>query len=133
MIQFRGVSISWRTSRTHLVVQSVCEAELVALHECFLLTAGIRELIDEMRVPVGQIVLLTDNLAAKSLSQEGSSWRTRHFAVKAERLRQQQLLGLAQVSHIAGSLQKADGLTKTLPKAALEKHHSQVGLVTLTV
>eukprot|EP00971_Amphidinium_carterae_P323811 6435366-Amphidinium_carterae.1 len=82
---------------------------------------------------MGPLLARTDNEAARLLSKDGSSWRTRHFAVKAEGLRQQVALGLLTVEHVAGVEQKADGLTKTLPVAVLEKFRKQVGLISSRV
>ena len=58
LIQIFGVSVAWRASRTHLIAQSVCEAELVAIHEGFLLAARIRELLFSLGFVTSQFVFL---------------------------------------------------------------------------
>ena len=128
LVQLFGCTVAWRASRTHLVCQSVCEAELVAIHEGYLLGAGIRELAGSIGFPVGSFRILTDNMAAKGLAHEGGSWRTRHFCVKAQGLRQQVALALVEVSHTPGVCQKADGFTKALPRALIEKFRAELGL-----
>ena len=125
------LSVAWRASRTALVVLSVFEAELVAIQDGYLLSAGVRELmatIGHQHASI-QIKNKTDNEAARKLAEEGGSWRTRHFCVKADGLRQQVALGLVEVMHIPGALQPADGLTKSLRITLLEQFRVALGLV----
>ena len=126
--QLLSVTMAWRASRTHLVVQSVAEAELVALQEGHILAAGIKEILSSLGLELGKVHLKTDNSAALALAHEGSSWRTRHFAVKAEGLRQQIAIEQIKVTHVPGTEQKADGLTKSLPKTLLDKFHHSLGM-----
>jgi len=115
LVVWGGVAIAWRASRTHLNCQSVCEAELTAIQEGYMLAAGIREVLKSVGIDIGCIPVCTDNMAARDLAEEGGSWRTKHFAVKAEGIRQQVRLGNAEVRHVPGTEQKSDGLTKSLP------------------
>ena len=116
-------------SRTQLNAQSVCEAELVGMHEGFLLGAGIRESLHAFGIDLNLLTIKTDNMAAKGLSEEGSSWRTRHFAVKAEGLREQIALELAQAEHVPAVEQRADGFTKALPIQKLIGFLNHLGLI----
>ena len=73
--------------------------------------------------------LSTDNEAARGLSEEGGSSRTRHFTVKAKRLRHQVQLGNCTVRHVPGPDQKADALTKSVPAEKLAAFRKHVGLM----
>ena len=128
LMQWGGSTIAWRASRTQLVAQSVAEAELVAIQEGHLLAAGVREVMISLGITLDKIAIFTDNAAALALAHEGASWRTRHFAVKAQGLREQIEIGQCKLKHVAGTEQKADGLTKSLPRMLLEKFLVALGM-----
>lgn len=129
LVELGGVVVAWRASRTHLKCQSVCEAELTAIQEGYLMAAGIREVLKTLGITIGFIPVNTDNDAARGLAEEGGSWRTKHFCVKAEGLRQQVRLGNARISHVPGYDQKADGFTKSLTKDKSSTFVDQLGLM----
>ena len=58
VILWMGVCIAWRASRTCLIVQSVCEAELVAILDGFVMSAGIRECVSMFggALPEGSVI-----------------------------------------------------------------------------
>ena len=92
------------------------------------MVSGLRETSWSVGVDVGVVGIRTDNSAAEQLSIEGSSWRTRHFSVKAKGIRQQVRLGLINLSHVSTKECRADGLTKVLPKEGIEAFRLQLNL-----
>eukprot|EP00971_Amphidinium_carterae_P089842 1778922-Amphidinium_carterae.1 len=84
LVEMNGVVVAWRASRMQLIAQSVAEGELGAILEAWLLGSGLREVFCSVGCTMASLVARTDNEAARLLSRDGSSWRTRHFAVKAE-------------------------------------------------
>eukprot|EP00971_Amphidinium_carterae_P337302 6474035-Amphidinium_carterae.1 len=65
--------------------------------------AGIVEILKSIKVELTMpLIVKTDNTAAQMLAQEGCSWRTRHFAVKAAGIREQVQLGSVELQHVPG-------------------------------
>ena len=123
-----GTVTTWRAAKLELIAQSICESELGAILDGFLMVSGLRETLGSVGVNIGLVEMRTDNSAAERLSIEGSSWRTRHYAVKASGIRQQVRLGLLKLSHVGTKDQRADGLTKVLPKEGIEAFRRQLNL-----
>ena len=71
---------------------------------------------------------LHSNMGKEFLAHEGASWRTRHFAVKAQGLREQIEIGQCKLKHVAGTERRADGLTKSLPRMFFEKFLVALGM-----
>ena len=118
MAQVGGMPVSWRASKQPIITLSVAEAELYEGVAAVQLGLGVSAMVTEIdEWPV--MHLRIDNAAAQGLASEApGSWKTRHLRVRARFLRQEAAAERLIVSHVPGSLQKADIGTKgfDLPK-----------------
>ena len=118
MAQIGGMPVAWRASKQPVITLSVAEAELYEGVSAVQLGLGVAAMLSEIGAnPV--MHLRIDNAAAQGLaSQAPGSWKTRHLRVRARYLRQEVSAQRLVISHVAGSLQKADIGTKgfDLPK-----------------
>ena len=118
MAQVGGMPVAWRASKQPVITLSVAEAELYEGVAAVQLGLGVGAMISEVAAcPV--MHLRIDNAAAQGLaSQAPGSWKTRHLRVRARFLRQEVSAQRLVITHVAGSMQKADIGTKgfDLPK-----------------
>ncbi|OLQ12722.1 Copia protein [Symbiodinium microadriaticum] len=118
MAQIGGMPVAWRASKQPVITLSVAEAELYEGVAAVQLGLGVGAMMSEVAVyPV--MHLRIDNAAAQGLaSQAPGSWKTRHLRVRARFLRQEVSAQRLVITHVPGSLQKADIGTKgfDLPK-----------------
>ncbi|CAE7215197.1 GIP, partial [Symbiodinium necroappetens] len=118
MAQIGGMLVAWRASKQPVITLSVAEAELYEGVAAVQLGLGVGAMMSEVAVyPV--MHLRIDNAAAQGLaSQAPGSWKTRHLRVRARFLRQEVSAQRLVITHVPGSLQKADIGTKgfDLPK-----------------
>ncbi|CAE7219174.1 RE1 [Symbiodinium natans] len=109
--------VAWRSGRQSFVTLSTAECELVASIDSIVLARAVMAVIRQLDIQVNVLELQIDNMAAVGLSSDGAgSWRTRHLKVRASYLREQAKFGFLKVCHCRGQFQKADLLTKPLPK-----------------
>ena len=118
MAQIYGMPVAWRASKQPVITLSVAEAELYEGCSAVQLGLGISALLSELDLyPV--MHLRIDNAAAQGLASEApGTWKTRHLRIRARFLRQEVAAQRLVISHVCGSLQKADLGTKgfDLPK-----------------
>ena len=118
MAQIYGMPVAWRASKQPVITLSVAEAELYEGCSAVQLGLGIDALLFELGLfPV--MHLRIDNEAARGLASESpGTWKTRHLRVRARFLRQEVAAQRLVISHVCGSMQKADLGTKgfDLPK-----------------
>ncbi|CAE7445196.1 GIP [Symbiodinium sp. CCMP2456] len=113
MAQLHGMPICWKASKQPIVTLSVAEAELYEAVSAVQLGLGVGAMLSELgEKPV--IHLKIDNAAAQGLASEApGSWKTRHLRLRARFLRQEVAGQRLTMSHVPGSLQKADLGTKS--------------------
>ena len=75
--------IVWRSSRQPTSALSTCEAEVAAAATTFQVMEGLRCLLEEWGVALDPPKLLIDNKSALVVMDQGGTWRTRYFAVRA--------------------------------------------------
>ena len=81
------------------------------------LARSITSVVRQLGIVVPVLELHVDNQATVSLGSDGAgSWRTRHLKGRASYLREQVGRGELRVLHCRGEVQKADLLTKCLPR-----------------
>lgn len=122
----------WRSRRQVLICRSTAEAELTSM--CSLLDSllGMSAVLESIHVRVPPI-LWGDNRAAIALTGDGTgaTWRSRHFLLRAQALRQATKQGLVLVRWCSTSEMRADGLTKGLPREQLRLARDLWGLIQL--
>ncbi|CAI7866225.1 unnamed protein product [Closterium sp. NIES-53] len=110
-------SVSWRSTRSSSVLNSICEAEIyagamAAQELCWLtyLLTGLGEL------PRSLLVLYVDNKAMIALFQEHRlEHRTKHIALRYFLARELQQRGQLRLAYVAIRANTADVFTKALP------------------
>ncbi|CAI7743822.1 unnamed protein product [Closterium sp. NIES-54] len=110
-------SISWRSTRSSLVLSSSCEAEIyagaMAAEELRWLTYLLTDLGEQPRSPP---VLYVDNKAMIALCKEHRlEHRTKHIALRYFLARELQQRGQLRLAYVATRANTADVFTKALP------------------
>ena len=120
--------IHWATNRQSCTTLSSCESEILAHLTGFKLMIGIRDLIEETWINP-EVELEGDNLAAiQTLTNEITSWRNRHYSMKATWLRDKIKEFDVILRHKYGSLLTSDALTKVLTREKLIVARSRLNL-----
>ncbi|CAI7751113.1 unnamed protein product [Closterium sp. NIES-54] len=124
-------SISWRSTRSSLVLSSRCEAEIyaraMAAQELRWLTFLLTDLGEEPRSPP---VLYVDNKAMIALCQEHRlEHRTKHIALRYFLARELQQRGQLRLAYVATRANTADVFTKALPPGDHQRFVIVLGLV----
>ncbi|CAI7916896.1 unnamed protein product [Closterium sp. NIES-54] len=112
-------SVSWRSTRSSLVLSSSCEAEIyagaMAAQELRWLNYLLTDLGEQPRSPA---VLYVDNKAMIALCQEHRlEHRTKHIALRYFLARELQQRGQLRLAYVATRANTADIFTKALPRA----------------
>ena len=90
---------------------------------------AIRELLEEALQEKVPIKLFGDNMAAiKSIMTQVTSWRTRHYAMRASWIRDMISKEEVQLQHRKGTELVSDALTKILDKQKLATARTRLGL-----
>ena len=108
MIFWGGSLLTWRSSRAHLSALSTAEAELTAAATGWQVTEGIRYLLGTLGINLPVIDMHVDNKAALHTAELGSTWRTRYFQVRANRLLEESTRGRVRLHHCPTKAMIAD-------------------------
>eukprot|EP00971_Amphidinium_carterae_P078286 1548809-Amphidinium_carterae.1 len=126
-----GATLTWRSHKQSLVALSTGESELYACIEGLSALRAARGLLLELGHEVIVSELLCDNSAAICLSNNDPPMRSRHWSMRAWRLREAVRGGEVVVSYIQTDSQRADSFTKALSCQAQQEHRKMMGLVEL--
>ena len=126
-----GGPVSWSSKKQSCVALSTAEAEYVALTRAVQEGIWIRNSLLAMDLPCpSSLSISTDNLAAKSLAENDSSHgRAKHIDIRYHFIRSHVESGLFVISHVSGSANSADLLTKALSRPVFISHVSRLNLV----
>ncbi|CAI7765473.1 unnamed protein product [Closterium sp. NIES-54] len=124
-------SVSWRSTRSSLVLSSSCEAEIyagaMAAQELRWLTYLLSDLGEQ---PCSPPVLYVYNKAMIALSQEHRlEHRTKHMALRYFLARELQQRGHLRLAYVATRANTADVFTKALPLGDHQRFSTVLGLV----
>ncbi|CAI7761678.1 unnamed protein product [Closterium sp. NIES-53] len=124
-------SVSWRSTRSSLVLRSSCEAEIytgaMAAQELRWLTYLLIDLGEQPRSPP---VLYVDNKAMIDFGQEHIlEHRTKHIALRYFLAREFQHRGQLRLAYVATRANTADLFTKVLPPGDHQRFSTVLGLV----
>ncbi|CAI7813991.1 unnamed protein product [Closterium sp. NIES-53] len=126
-------SVSWRSTRSSLVLSSSCEAEIyagaMAAQELRWLNYLLTDLGEQPRSPA---VLYVDNKAMIALCQEHRlEHRTKHIALRYFLARELQQRGQLRLAYVATRANTADIFTKALPRGDHQRFSTFLGLLAL--
>ncbi|CAI7778268.1 unnamed protein product [Closterium sp. NIES-54] len=124
-------SVSWRSTRSSLVLSSSCVAEIYArakaAQELRWLTYLLTDLGEQPRWPP---VLYADNKAMIALCQEHRlEHRTKHIALRYSLARELQQRCQLRLAYVATRANTADVFTKALPPGDHQRFATMLGLV----
>jgi hypothetical protein len=120
VIRVAGAIVHWSSNRQSGAVMSAHEAELNAAVSGTKVGISIRNIVKEMTEEDAPMKLDQDNKATiRSILYEVTSWRTRHYALRAAGIRDLISTEGITVEHVKGVRIIADPLTKVLGKIKL--------------
>ena len=92
---------------------------------------GLRTLLAELTEDSPQLRMFGDNQAAlTTILTKVTSWRTRHYAIRAAWIRDMVVEEQCEVKHVPGKILVSDALTKVLEKIKLAEARERLQLVT---
>ena len=127
VLMWDGVPLSWRSSRETLVALNTAEAELYAAAAGLPLALSMSDTLASMGVAC-DLALMIDNQAALRIATERTTWRTRHFQLRAAAIRDYASRGWITLQYVASKDQTADVLTKHLAAPLLSHAQLLLGL-----
>ncbi|CAI7868201.1 unnamed protein product [Closterium sp. NIES-53] len=124
-------SVSWRSTRSSLVLRSSCEAEIyagaMAAQELPWLTDLLTDLGEQPRLPP---IMYVDNKAMIALCQEHRlEHRMKHIALRYFLAREMQQGGQLRLAYVATRANTADIFTKALPPGDHQRFSTVLGIV----
>ncbi|KAD6453258.1 hypothetical protein E3N88_07963 [Mikania micrantha] len=125
-----GNLITWSSQKQKTVALSSCEAEFMAATSAACEALWLRNLVADLTGNEAQkVVLLVDNASAISLMKNPVFHsRSKHIDTKFHFIRECIERGQIEVKHVSGDLQKADMLTKALPRIKFCEMRSLIGI-----
>ncbi|KAK1419766.1 hypothetical protein QVD17_29081 [Tagetes erecta] len=127
--------ISWNSHKQKTVALSSCESEFMAATAAACQALWLRGLLSEITGVKEKVVLLkVDNRSAIALMKNPVFFgRSKHINTRYHFIRECIERVEVQVEHVSGEEQKADILTKALPRIKFEEMRSLLGMVNLGV
>ena len=132
VILWMGSVVHWVCKKQTLATLSSCEAELSASAHGLKMGLGIRSVAEEM---IGRVLLELqgDNMAMlQTMLHEVTSWRSRHYSVRAAWARDTVKDQEVNTQHVPGTEIVADPLTKVLAVPELPKARKKLGMIDLS-
>ncbi len=128
-----GALVEWKSKKQPTVALSTMEAEYAALSESVRVAYGLRNLLLEAGVisPDFTIPVYCDSACAVAIfSRVGSHGRLKHVDVRLHHVREKSEAKEIRVVKVAGITNRADLLTKPLPRDAFERAREMLGVHT---
>ena len=132
VLALNGYIIHWTSNKQSIVAVSSCEAELNASVTGLKLAIGMHALVAELTPKAGrpQLRMFGDNQAALlTITTKVTSWRTRHYAMRAAWIRDMVVEEECEVRHVRGTDLVSDALTKVLDRIKLSEARDRLRLV----
>ena len=117
-----AIAKAWSTTQG-IIALSSGKAEYYGIVNGTAMALGLRNLVSDLGIQVG-IIVITDASAAKGIASRRGAGRARHIEVCQLWLQQTVLDGEIQVRKVPGSQNLADAFTKGVGSGGLEKHMS---------
>ncbi|KAI7941321.1 hypothetical protein MJO29_013395 [Puccinia striiformis f. sp. tritici] len=115
VVQFQGNIVCWKSKKQSVVAQSTTEAEFIAINVCAKQLRWLKNLLIDMKVPVGVPCIRNDNAGAVIISQElRLSENSKHIEIRFQYLRDIVAKNQLTLEDIATDDMIADMLTKPL-------------------
>ena len=124
-----GAAVEVKSGKQKCVTKSSTEAELVAASQSVCTALYLKRIIeDDLKIPVGKVPIYEDNEACITIAKNGTSHsRTRHIRVADAWIYQEvHDHKTIDIRSINTNDNIADMFTKSLPKAAFERHRNML-------
>ncbi|KAD3069346.1 hypothetical protein E3N88_37226 [Mikania micrantha] len=127
---FNNKPITWLSQKQPTVALSSCEAEFMAANSAACQAVWLRGLLAEVTGMAEEKVLIqVDNKSAIALIKNPVfHGRSKHISTKFHYIRECVEAEMIKVEHVCGEEQRADVLTKALPKARFEEMRRLLGI-----
>ncbi|KAJ0944585.1 putative RNA-directed DNA polymerase [Helianthus annuus] len=127
---YSGNLVTWSSQKQNTVALSSCEAEFMAATAAACQGLWLRNLVSNlMGRKAVKVKLLVDNESAIALMKNPVfHGRSKHIDIKYHFIRECVERGQISIEHISGELQKADILTKALPRIKFAEMRSLMGV-----
>jgi len=132
VVAINGYIVHWVSKRQEISATSSCEAELNASVIGLKIGIGLRALLNELTDEGdAQMRMFGDNEAAlTTMLTQVTSWRSKHYAMRASWLRDAITEEQCELQHVSGKHLISDALTKVLEKVKLAEARDRLQLVT---
>jgi hypothetical protein len=128
-----GGAISWASTKQKTVATATVEAEYIALTPAVKEALWLKQLFEEISIPMGTIDLKTDAQGALDLAMNARfSQKTKHIDIRHHFIRDHINTKDIELKHIPTMEMTADILTKPLARPAFELLRSKLGIISLT-
>jgi hypothetical protein len=128
-----GGAISWASTKQKTVATATVEAEYIALTPAVKEALWLKQLFEEISIPMGTIDLKTDAQGALDLATNARfSQKTKHIDIRHHFIRDHINTKDIELKHIPTMEMTADILTKPLARPAFELLRSKLGIISLT-
>ncbi|KRX44857.1 Retrovirus-related Pol polyprotein from transposon TNT 1-94, partial [Trichinella sp. T9] len=125
-----GGAVLWHSQKQRSVALSTTEAEYVAASEAAKDMMWLMALFAEVTEVKQKPILFVDNMGAVTLSKNPEFHnRSKHIDVRFHFVREKYIEGKIDIQHIDSENQKADILTKDLPKTRFQNLRQQLEIV----
>ena len=120
-----------RSVKQKMQTLSSTESEMIALQEASTYVVWMRYLLKELGYNLNSPTVVTqDNQSATVIAEQGGNFqRTKHLVGRFNFLKERIQFGDMEIKYRPSEHMPADFLTKPLPKAALKRHMTSLGVV----
>lgn len=127
---FSGSPVTWSSQKQRTVALSSCEAEFMAATSAACQALWLRSLLKDLTGwEIQSVKLLVDNKSAIALMKNPVfHGRSKHIDTKFHFIRDCVEKNLIKVEHVSGEQQKADILTKPLPRVKFTEMRDLMGV-----
>ena len=128
VLMLAGCPIVYSSKRQPCIALSSTEAEIIAASTTASEICYVRTLLAEMGLEQDEpTTLYVDNSGAVELSRDRKSChRSRHVDRRFFKVRELEAMGVVRVKHIPTDRNRADLLTKALPREAFNRHRASL-------
>ena len=109
-----------------VIAMSSGEAAFYALVSGFSRALGLRQMLEDLRVPV-EISVASDSSAGLPMQGRLGLGKAKHIQVQYLWAQEGLAAGRIRLTKVKGELNRADLFTKHLPRATLERHLTHLG------
>ena len=128
VLMLAGCPIVYSSKRQPCIALSSTEAEIIAASTTASEVCYVRTLLAEMGLEQDEpTTLYVDNSGAVELSRDRKSChRSRHVDRRFFKVRELEAMGVVRVKHVPTDRNRADLLTKALPREAFNRHRASL-------